>query len=84
MGENVLRAFEHALQYLTTSSVICIPNRADVFVAPIESQLLAQQCQLPNNLSAECQGNLAGIDSHWFTSAKKTFDFASKSMLLKR
>jgi protein arginine N-methyltransferase 7 len=84
LGENVLRTFEHALQTLTTPNVICIPERANVYVVPIESRLLAQQCQLPSTFKTNCNGNLSGIDSHWLTSGNKTFDSVCKPILLKR
>lgn len=84
LGENIIRTVRHALENLTTEDVICIPARADIFVVPVESRLLANQVRLPEIFASECNGNFYGIDSHWLTSGRKTLDFACRPFKLKR
>ncbi|KAI6176971.1 Kinesin-like protein [Aphelenchoides bicaudatus] len=83
LGENIIRTVRHALENLTTEDVICIPARADIFVVPVESRLLANQVRLPEIFASECNGNFYGIDSHWLTSGRKTLDFACRPFKLK-
>ncbi|KAI6214978.1 Protein arginine N-methyltransferase [Aphelenchoides besseyi] len=84
LGENVLRTFRHALEVLTTNDVICVPECANVWVVPIESEILKEHSQLPVPLKTECFANLCGVDGHWLTGKRVDVKLASESKLLKR
>ncbi|KAI6188027.1 Protein arginine N-methyltransferase [Aphelenchoides besseyi] len=84
LGENVLRTFRHALEVLTTNDVICVPQCANVWIVPIESEILKEHSQLPVPLKTECFANLYGVDGHWLTGKSVDVKLASESKLLKR